>query len=132
MSIRGAWFRIVENYRKGLENGLVPYSFAFEEMRLTAAEMETGVSETESYLRFGKRCGLRPYVRFAGMLAQNVRQGISGLEEALKNETTLFLEEHRNKALREAEKAETKQLFPMVLMLCVVVALLLIPAMMSF
>ena len=50
----------------------------------------------------------------------------------LGQEAELVIEEQKNRARRLGEEAGTKLLFPMLMMLMVILAVIMIPAMMSF
>lgn len=132
MSIYGAWMRVVRDYEESIRNGRRKPEYAYEEMKITSYEIRSGTSEDQAYAAFGKRCGLHAYIKFGNMLGQNVRQGISGLNEALREEMSKALEERRNEALRLGEVAGTRLLFPMMLMLGVVIISLIVPAFLSF
>ena len=132
MSIYGAWMRVVGDYDEGVRSGRRKPEFAYEEMKITSHEIRSGTSEDQAYAAFGKRCGLHTYIKFGNMLGQNVRQGISGLNESLREEMSKALEERRNEALRQGEVAGTRLLFPMMLMLGVVIISLVVPAFLSF
>ena len=90
------------------------------------------MSEREVYTDFGRRAGQHRYVRFAGLLSQNLKLGISGLAGALETEMHAALEERKNLAIRKGEEAGTKLLFPMMIMLVIVVISVIVPAFMSF
>ena len=132
MSIYGAWMRVVRDYDESVRSGKRKPEFAYEEMKITSHEIRSGTSEDQAYAAFGKRCGLHAYIKFGNMLGQNVRQGISGLNESLREEMSKALEERRNEALRQGEVAGTRLLFPMMLMLGVVIISLVVPAFLSF
>lgn len=70
-------------------------------------------------------------MRLGNSLEQNIRQGISGLEQMLDQELTQALDQRKNQALQEGERMETKMLFPMFLLLGLVMAILMIPAFMN-
>ena len=132
MSTYGAWTRVVRDYEENLKAGRRKPEFAYEEMRITVNEIQSGVSEDTAYAAYGKRCGLHSYIKFGNMLGQNIRQGISGLTDALREEMSSALEERRREALRLGELAGTRLLFPMLIMLGIVIISLVIPAFMSF
>ena len=130
LSIRSAFLRIVADYeRQRAEGGARQY--VYEEMRLTAEELKQGGSEGRAYLEFGRRIGLHSYVKLGTMLSQSVRQGISGLSENFEEEMRSAMEQKKNEALKKGEEAGTRILFPMMLMLAVVIASLVVPALMS-
>ena len=63
------------------------------EMKITINQMETGIPETRAYADFGKRCGIRCYIRFASLLESCVQTGgknLRNLLEAEMEETKYF------------------------------------------
>ena len=74
----------------------------------TCHEMDSGVTESESYENFGRRCDVQVYIRLGALLSQNLRKGTKGLTELLKLESIQAFEErkHRQKAWgRSRDKA---------------------------
>ena len=132
MSIRGAFFRIAEDYGKGRKEGKKERLYAYEEMLITVKNIQGGMSEKEAYIDFGRRCGAHAYVRLGNLLAKSLKQGISGLSAELRQESVQALQARKEQALRNGETAGTKLLLPMMIMLGVVIATLVIPAFMSF
>ena len=130
MTSRSAWEKITADYLKRREREGRKY--VYEEMLISVNQLRSGMSEREVYTDFGRRTGQHRYVRFAGLLSQNLRQGISGLTDALDTEMHAALEERKNLAIRKGEEAGTKLLFPMMAMLIVVVISIIVPAFMSF
>ncbi len=128
MSLSNAWCKIAKDYKeKGTEK-----RFAYEEMGITYGELMLGASEITAYERFGKRAKLLPYLRFSSLLAQNVKKGSAGLLSQLELEAAQAFEERKELAKRMGEEAGTKLLMPMMLMLVVVLAVILVPAFLSF
>ena len=106
--------------------------FAYEEIVFTCQEMENGVSEQEAYQRMGMRMGTGAYRSLAVLLTQNLKKGSKGLLELLKQESQEAFEERRRQAKTTGEKASTKLLLPMGMMLAVVLVILTVPAFLSF
>ena len=127
-SIRGTFIRIAEDYRKKES----PVRWVYEEVYITCLEMKSGISEAQAYERFGKRCQLPEYIRLGTVLSQNLKKGSKGLTGMLEKEAATSLNERKNHARKIGEEAGTKLLFPMILMLSVVLAVLMIPAFMAF
>lgn len=123
MTVKNAWKRMV------LECDTERYAYA--EMNWTYREMTTGISEMECYERFGKRCNIRCYQRLGLLLSQNVRKGTKGLTAILEREAMEAFDERKNRAKQEGEKAGTKLLMPMFLMLAVVLVIVIVPAFFS-
>ncbi len=131
MTIRGAVEKVGEDYKKYRKDG-GNKKYVYEELSLCIRKLQDGVSEAECYDYFGKRCNLLCYKKLTSLLIQNLRKGTSGLLYALSNETKLAFEERKQQARRLGEEAQTKLLFPMILMLGVVMIVIMIPAYMSF
>ncbi|MCD7957237.1 MAG: type II secretion system F family protein [Lachnospiraceae bacterium] len=133
MSIRGVFAKISEEYERG-RAGEVPGEsrFVYEEVTFTCNEMQSGIGEAQAYERFGKRCQLPEYIRIGSILSQNLRKGAKGLAALLESEAEASLNDRRNHARKIGEEAGTKLLLPMVLMLGIVLAVLMIPAFLSF
>ncbi len=127
MPVRMAWFKIAETYEKEKK---VPQS-AYEEMVYTMNEIKHGISESESYERFGQRCGLISYRRLGTLLSGNIKKGAKGIAELLKKETMEAFEERKNRAKKMGEEAGTKLLGPMFMMLLVVLTIIVVPAFLS-
>lgn len=131
MTIRGAFKKMGEDYKSHKKEG-GKTSFVYEELLLCNKRMQDGLSEAESYDYFGRRCSLICYKKLSTLLIQNLRKGTDGLVYALTNETKIAFEERKQQAKRLGEEAQTKLLFPMILMLTVVMIIIMIPAYMSF
>ena len=129
MTVRNAFAKIASDYRKKRSHKA---RAAYEAIETACHEMESGVSEAEAYYRFGERCGQIRYKTFATLLLQNLQKGSRQLVAMLEKESAEAWDERKRKARIAGETASTKLLFPMVLMLLVVMAIIMIPAMMSF
>ena len=129
MTVKRAWKKVVEDYEQ--QKPVWGSRYAYEEMKKTCYEMESGVTEAESYENFGRRCNVQVYVRFGALLSQNLRKGMKGLTQMLKLESIQAFEERKARAKKLGEEAGTKLLFPMFLMLAVVLIIVIVPAFMS-
>lgn len=129
MTVRKAFQKIALDYgrkRKRMQRA------AYEEIRIVCYEMESGVSEGEAYRRFGERCGQAKYKVFATLLIQNLQKGSRQMADMLERESAEAWEERKRKARVLGEAAATKLLVPMMMMLVVVMAIVMIPAFLSF
>lgn len=104
----------------------------YEEVAYTCFEMKNGISESQAYERFGKRCQLPEYIRLGSVLSQNLKKGSKGLTELLESEAASSMNERKNHAKKIGEQAGTKLLLPMVMMLGIVLVILMVPAFLSF
>lgn len=108
-----------------------PVRYAYEELCIANQEMRDGKPESLAIEAFGRRCHLMPYMRFASIVSQNIKKGAQGLLEILEKESLEALEQRKALALAQGEKMGTKLLFPMILMLGLVMAMIMLPAFMS-
>ena len=129
MTLKRAWWKIVTDYEAQRE--VWGERFVYEEMKQTCYEMESGIMESESYERFGRRCERQEYIRLGALLSQNLRKGGKGLGQLLKTEAIQAQEERKAHAKRAGEEAGTKLLLPMFLMLAVVLVIVIVPAFLS-
>ncbi len=123
MTVKAAFTRIADDApEKGGE-------FVFEEMKIACLEMKQGISETQVYERFGKRTGLSEYIKLSGLLSQNLKRGNPGFTGRLKEEAYRSMHERLLESRKAGEKAQTKLLAPMMMMLAVVMVMIMMPAM---
>lgn len=131
LTIRGAFERMSQEYRHHVREG-GKKKYVYEELQLCVRKMQDGLNEATCYEFFGNRCGLLCYKKLASLLVQNLRKGTDGLISTLADEATDAFEERKAIARRMGEEAQTKLLFPMILMLSVVMIIIMIPAYLSF
>lgn len=126
MTIRGAFQKMSRDYvRKEKKGGAKP---GYEELLYTCRELETGVPERTAYEHFGRRTGLREYIKLCTLLGQNLKRGNSALLERLHEEAENASQETLLQVRKTGEEAGTKILVPMVMMLGVVMVMILVPA----
>jgi hypothetical protein len=127
MTVPNAWNKIARDYKtRKEETGRIRY--AYEEMLFTIYEMESGVVQTTAYERFGRRCRLPRYNKLVAMLSQNIRKGAVNLPLILKEEAGDAFEDRKHSARKQGEKAGTKLLVPMMLLLGVTMVIIMVPA----
>lgn len=132
MTVRTAWERMAVDYKHRQAREQKLKSPAYEEVVQVCTDLQSGVSESEAYRRFGRRCGLRPYMKLAGLLEQNRKTGLKNLRHLLDDEVMDAFEERKNLAKRQGEEAATKLLLPLFLMLGIVMVIVAVPAFLSF
>lgn len=128
MSVSNAWKKLAADYKR--KGGTKRY--AYEELALTAKELQMGISESKAYEEFGRRVKLIPYLRFAALLSQNIQKGSPDFISKLEDEALKAFEERKERAKKAGEEAGTKLLMPMMVMLVLVIIIILVPAMSSF
>ncbi len=132
MTVKRAFCRIAFSYREKRKKQQTGLCIVCEEMLITCHEMESGVGEERAYERFGERCGLESYRKLGNILSQNLRKGGTAMTVLLEKEVENAFEERKSAAKRYGEEAGTKLLFPMILMLGMIMAILIVPAVMAF
>lgn len=113
MSIRSAFLQI------GKGNEMVRYA---------CWEMQAGQSELTAYEHFGKRAGVREYVKLSTLLCQNIKKGTQTLLTRLEEEAVMCEESRLQSGRRLGEEAGTKLLVPMVMQLAMIMLMIMIPA----
>lgn len=133
LSMRKTLQRIAERYqKKRKEGGENEKHIAYEELVKTVREIECGVPEKTAYENFGERCGCDPYRVMCILLVRNLQKGSRGLMTLLEKEARDSFENRKRQAKIAGDKASTRLLFPMGMMLLVVLIILMVPAFMSF
>lgn len=132
MTFSAAWERIVLNYQRGLSQNHTEPIEVYEQMLISYREMQDGIGEIQVYERFGERCGMPQYRKLTMLIIQNLRKGSVGLTQALEKEVTDAFALRKNSAKKAGEEAGTKILLPMMLMLCIVMVIILVPAFLTF
>lgn len=127
MTVRGALQKIGGDYEKKQQKGQAVRPGS-EEVLYTCRELRTGVAEGAAYEHFGRRTGLREYIRLSALLSQNLKRGNRMLLERLREEAEKSSEESLLRARKLGEEAGTKLLAPMVLMLAIVMVMIMVPA----
>ena len=131
MTVQGAWGRVAGDYRREREQtGRKRY--AYEEMLLTIHGIENGTSARNALEQFGRRCRLPGYTRLATLLAQNLSKGSANLTSMLQAEAADAFEERKHTARKLGEKAGTKMLVPMMMLLGIVMVIITVPALTSY
>lgn len=127
MTVPNAWNKIARDYRRRREEGSGK-RYAYEEMLLTIYEMESGVAQAKAYERFGRRCRIPAYNKLSAMLSQNIRKGAANLPLLLKEEAADAFEDRKHTARKLGEKAGTKLLMPMMMLLGITMVIIMVPA----
>ncbi len=127
MTVPNAWNKIARDYKRRRESG-GSRRYAYEEMLLAIYEMESGVMQAKAYERFGRRCRIPCYNKLATMLSQNIRKGAANLPCLLREEAADAFEERKHTARKLGEKAGTKLLVPMMMLLGITMVIIMVPA----
>lgn len=132
MTLKQSWNRISAQYMDKRKKKEVSKRHIYEEMVITAHEISDGESDRLAYQKFGERTDLSSYQRLVRILVQNLQTGSSGLCKLLGQEAESAMEERKALAKKLGEEAGTKMLMPLIMMLGIVIAIIIVPALLSF
>ena len=132
LTVRSAVEKIAKDYINTCKRYGYKRRTAYEELVETYGEMEGGLPEAQAYARLGNRCGLSEYKVLSVLLIQNLKKGNQGVLTLLERESAAAIEERKRKAKISGEQASAKLLGPMFMQLALVMALVMIPAFLSF
>ena len=132
LTVRSAVEKIAKDYINTCKRYGYKRRTAYEELVETYGEMEGGLPEAQAYERLGNRCGLSEYKVLSVLLIQNLKKGNQGVLTLLERESAAAIEERKRKAKISGEQASAKLLGPMFMQLALVMALVMIPAFLSF
>lgn len=122
--------RISEDYQKRQREKKKKY--AFEEMIRMDRLMRMGVSQKEACIFWGKQFQEIMYQKLSLTLIQTISKGTREARVLMENaEKNAFLQ-RIDQAKKEGEEAATRLLFPMIVLLCLVMVLIMYPALMRF
>jgi len=116
LGMRKIFEKITADYKRQLEKEKGAKRPAYEEIAGAYYEMAGGVPE---------------FKNLSVLLVQNLKKGRRELGPLLEREVSAALEERRRQARAEGEKAGTRLLLPMGIMLLVVLILMVVPAFLS-
>lgn len=131
MPVKAALKKLALDYKSSRKSGGAE-NITYEELLVTIYEMEGGILEETAYDHFGKRCEIPQYVKFSGLLIQNMKKGSKDMLAILEKEVRDSFEERKSNGRRLGEEAGTKLLLPMMLMLGIVMVLIIVPAFLSY
>ncbi len=93
--------------------------------------MDTGANETQAFMRLTDKCNTPAMRRFSSVILQNIKFGGAEVIRALTDIADEQWNERKNAAEKLTMEAETKLLYPMMLMLFSVVIVTIVPAVLS-
>lgn len=132
MSGSKAFVKLAEDYNQKIDIAKPRKRAAYEEINRMVKLIENGVAEEDAYESFGRACRNHSYIKLANLMTQNVKKGGAEFNSILKAEVSNAFTERKALARQRGEKAGTKLLLPMIMMLSIVLIIILVPAFMSF
>ncbi len=133
LTVPAAWKRLSEDYERELKNnagraGPSNMRYGYEELRLTALELNNAGYSDKIFYDFGKRCGSYRYMKLADVLDQSMKKGTVQLTSFMEEEAISAFELRKLQAAKTGEEAGTKLLLPMMMMFGLVIAMVVVPA----
>lgn len=125
-SSKAAWKKLTKDLKANEKRQTL-----VREMETAVNQMDTGTVETQAYAAFGRRCGVRCYIRFASLLESSVSTGGKNLRKLLETEMDEAFKQRADLARRKGEEASSKLLLPMFGMLGIVMVMVVAPAFLS-
>ena len=119
MNIRNCFISIITDEEKNILT---------RELEFTINQIRAGYDEAAAYEELGIRIGLPMYSRLMSHIAQNIRMGTRDLRVIMSDEVKEAMEVRKENAKKKGEKASTKLLFPMIVLMAVVIVIIMFPA----
>lgn len=123
LTLERAWGKILEHVKK--ETVLAT------EMEKTYKDMQNNKSISKCLNDLSRRCKVKEINKFTSIVLQNVNKGSADMVFMLQQLSDECWVERKLAARQKGEEASSKLLFPMMLMLIAVFAIVLVPAMMQ-
>ena len=124
LSLKSAFEAVVKEYERSCHG----IRWAYEEMKTTLSGLDNGQKEAWAYGDFGRRCGVYPYLKLGCLLEQTLKLGGPNLAALLLSELEDAYEERRNLAVRKGQEAQSRLLFPLMVLLVICLTVVLAPA----
>lgn len=131
LSFFSAVKRISQSYQKqkALDNS---HRYAFEKLMRMEQQMHNGVSQKEACQDWGMQFRTDSYQKLSLILIQSFTKGAREAATLMETEEREAFHKRMDKAKKAGEEASTRLLFPMILLLCQVMLLVMYPALTRF
>jgi tight adherence protein C len=117
MIMREAWAMVAYNGDSSL----------YLEMQKSVEAMNNGLSEMEAYHQFGNRCVVPEIKKFTSTIIQGIQKGNKDLSATLEKQSAEVWEAKKQNVIRQGEKANSKLIFPMLMMFMGILIMIIIP-----
>lgn len=132
MNIRQAWNIIATRYLTNRQKRIVVEKIAYEGIVRMNRRILEGENEKKAYQELANELRSASFHRLIRHLVGNLEKGSKGLCMVLEQETKQAYEQRITQAKKVGEEASTKMLAPLMLMMLVVMAIVMAPAMIDF
>ena len=99
----------------------------YEEMRNTVDDIHNGMSDSEAFQKFAKRCESEQVTKFISTLVQNLSKGNAELTELLQEFSKEAWTEKKEAARQKGEAASSKLLIPIAMMFLGLLIMICLP-----
>jgi tight adherence protein C len=123
LTISKAWEKIVDDNRKDTP--------LYRELNFTMAEIRGGKNEALAYEEFARRCKIKEVIKCVSIIVLNLKKGGSQVVPALREQADDCWELRKSVARQQGEKASSKLMFPMGIMLLGIIMIVVLPAVLS-
>ena len=123
MTIPKAWEKIVTDNKKNTS--------LYNELDVSLAEIRAGKSEAVAYEEFARRCKVKEIIKFVSVIILNLKKGGSEVVPAMRAQSDECWEMRKATARRLGEKASSKLMLPMAIMLVGIILIVALPAVLA-
>ena len=132
MTIRQAWGRLAGHYKWKKENGIMGENEVYEAIIRMSNRLNEGESERRVYQQFSEELPAGCYRKLMRIMLGGLEKGTLGVAPQLREESRMAFEQRILSAKRKGEEASTRMLVPLMLMLLLVMAIVMLPALLEF
>lgn len=123
MTIPKAWEKIVTENKKNTP--------LYNELDVSLAEIRAGKPEAVAYEEFARRCKVKEIIKFISVIILNLKKGGAEVVPALRAQADECWEMRKATARRLGEKASSKLMLPMGIMLVGIILIVALPAVLA-
>lgn len=123
MTIPKAWEKIVTENKKNTP--------LYSELDESLAEIRAGKPEATAYEDFARRCKVKEIIKFVSVIILNLKKGGAEVVPALRAQSDECWEMRKATARRLGEKASSKLMLPMAIMLVGIILIVALPAVLA-
>lgn len=131
-TIISSFEHIVREYDNNIKRGRMKPRAAYEQMKKCLNNINNGMGEAKSYIKWGNDCGINEYKRLGSYLSEYLKKGTGDLKKKLRQLSSESMETAAANAKERGEKAGSKLVVPMIAMLFTVMVIVIVPAFDSF
>jgi len=132
MTIRQAWEKIASQYTEKRKKKMIKESPVYERICYMSHGLSEGENERLAYQKFSESIQVLSYRRLMRLLLNNLEKGTKGLCELLEEECRQAYQQQILIAKTKGEEASTKMLLPLMIMMVLVMAIVVMPAIINF